>query len=891
MNTGVQGILSSALLCPDQPAMTPSRFSSAAFGLLLSSLVSSQWTVLNTGSANDFLCITRAPDGDLYAPNIQMRNSSNNGDTWTFWNMTVGGSTLSMTINDIHFTTPTVGYIVGSTVANNAFRLLRTTNGGTTWTILYDDNTSAWPRFLKDLEFINDQVGFAVGARGRMLKTTNGGANWNQLTSPTTEEISKLRFLNEQVGLMAARTALWRTIDGGNTWTVVHADDGIRATCFGPGNSAFAADHDSFLASTDQGLTWTSHPLPINAPYDFLALDQETVLAADPSGLFRTTNAGGYWEEYTSIPSGTYHEFEFSAPSTVFVAGESGRIVRSTSGGGPGTPVANIVLDQFAQCGSTILSLAAPIGDGLSYTWIVNGSVAGTTQALELEFTTTTEVQLELTVDNGTLSGSRTLNTVVLVTQAISADAGPDVLLCSGNTGTLQGSGNGSYSWSPATGLSSATSPSPTVQATGPTTYTLTVTNGPCIATDEVFVDVEPEQFPDTWDTLLVQDQSDRAQGIRFHDDERGVYVSNNVLYHTENGGMDWTSYAVNNVGISPRRISYVTPQVGYAPIGYNVRKTTDGWASNAISLSSGTNTTMIGTYFLNVDTGIAWGNSGTSTDVAKRIWRTLNGGASWQQIYLQSGGSTGLDDALMISADTIIAVGGYSGTARVWRTTNGGIDWTVSDLLDGPNRLGAITIGPNGDLFTVGGARLYRSIDQGATWTSKPIIGSLFSFDYEDIHFTHPDTAYIGAPTYKTVNMGDCWERIDDTGPVIEMFSQAANGSLFALAKIGTNHMMVLRRSGTDFTVATDGAADHDALSTCWPNPAMDHLFVRLPGDVNMRSVQVLDALGRVMPVSAGQSGAVDVVHMDVSMLRTGTYFVRVSGENGEQVIRWLKQ
>jgi gliding motility-associated-like protein len=79
---------------------------------------------------------------------------------------------------------------------------------------------------------------------------------------------------------------------------------------------------------------------------------------------------------------------------------------------------------------------------------------------------------------------------VIVAADAI-ASAGDDVSVCSGATAQLSGSGNGSYLWSPAAGLSSATVANPTVNPTTNTTYTLIVTtaNG-CTAQDEVTVSV-----------------------------------------------------------------------------------------------------------------------------------------------------------------------------------------------------------------------------------------------------------------------------------------------------------------------------------------------------------------------------------------------------------------
>ncbi|MDB4649860.1 fibronectin type III domain-containing protein [Crocinitomicaceae bacterium] len=82
---------------------------------------------------------------------------------------------------------------------------------------------------------------------------------------------------------------------------------------------------------------------------------------------------------------------------------------------------------------------------------------------------------------------------------AVSANAGSDIDLCSGSTVDFSGSGSGStsgsnvssYAWSPNTEISSTSSATPTISATSTRTYTLTNThdNG-CTSTDDIVVTV-----------------------------------------------------------------------------------------------------------------------------------------------------------------------------------------------------------------------------------------------------------------------------------------------------------------------------------------------------------------------------------------------------------------
>jgi gliding motility-associated-like protein len=69
------------------------------------------------------------------------------------------------------------------------------------------------------------------------------------------------------------------------------------------------------------------------------------------------------------------------------------------------------------------------------------------------------------------------------------ADAGPDQIINPGESATLQGSGDGSYEWSPATGLNNPTIATPTARPAKTTVYTLRVSRGAdCWSEDQVTV-------------------------------------------------------------------------------------------------------------------------------------------------------------------------------------------------------------------------------------------------------------------------------------------------------------------------------------------------------------------------------------------------------------------
>jgi len=84
----------------------------------------------------------------------------------------------------------------------------------------------------------------------------------------------------------------------------------------------------------------------------------------------------------------------------------------------------------------------------------------------------------------------QTDQTMVEVVPPPAANAGDDVTICLGESAVLRAAGGTTYKWVPSEGLSDADSPDPIVTPTQTTTYTVSVSNGPCTVSDDVLVAV-----------------------------------------------------------------------------------------------------------------------------------------------------------------------------------------------------------------------------------------------------------------------------------------------------------------------------------------------------------------------------------------------------------------
>ncbi|QOJ29926.1 MAG: T9SS type A sorting domain-containing protein [Ignavibacteriales bacterium] len=97
-------------------------------------------------------------------------------------------------------------------------RVLRTTNGGTTWTL--QTTVDGHGGFLYDIKMVDTSTGYMVGSSGRFYKTTNGGLLWDTISVPTRSyAFNSMEMINPQTLALFGGTGVnFITVDGGLTW-------------------------------------------------------------------------------------------------------------------------------------------------------------------------------------------------------------------------------------------------------------------------------------------------------------------------------------------------------------------------------------------------------------------------------------------------------------------------------------------------------------------------------------------------------------------------------------------------------------------------------------------------------------------------------------------------
>ena len=208
-------------------------------------------------------------------------------------------------IADVVFLDSLTGYAVAK-----LNYILKTTNGGENWSIIYEDTTTVQFIFAR-IQFISENEGFAggffglnygmmkttdagqnwslvntptfaedifvlssdtiwfvctEGLTGGVFRTTNGGASWQRLWSQIGQNPDKIHMLNANTGFCALNSGLRyvrRTTNGGFNWNDVDNNQTFYDIYFADSLKGwFCGIVSPIKATTNGGLNWFSQILP-----------------------------------------------------------------------------------------------------------------------------------------------------------------------------------------------------------------------------------------------------------------------------------------------------------------------------------------------------------------------------------------------------------------------------------------------------------------------------------------------------------------------------------------------------------------------------------------------------------------------------------------------------
>lgn len=305
-------------------------------------------------------------------------------------------------LRDLYFFDAMKGIAVGGGL-DGRYRIIQTTNGGRTWeeqilfrSIIADDGFRA-------LDFIDENVGYAVGHAGRYVKTTDGGQSWAELQLPVTDPLADIDFIDSQNGfVLTLGEELLVTNDGGATWNkynTIFNNYRSQIFFFTP-NMGYHNGFGVLRKTIDGGKTWEELEWPVGG-YTYYFTDPDIGYCGTTDGeIYKTIDGGFTWYlQKFEIPD--VFEIHFPSDQIGWATGGSffgrGSVHRTINGGGIG---ANIIVQDSSCPGDSILLRAQTI-DVESFEWLIADSLIGNGPEVYFIPSQKGDYQVDLIAGNG----------------------------------------------------------------------------------------------------------------------------------------------------------------------------------------------------------------------------------------------------------------------------------------------------------------------------------------------------------------------------------------------------------------------------------------------------------------------------------------------------------
>jgi len=297
---------------------------------------------------NNFKMISKLPSVYLYSISVKGNKiiaggfygmelkSDDNGVNWKASFTGVNGKCTK--INNLYFVDENLGF-----AAKSRGQLIKTENGGGTWTELIAPNNSIFAVY-NDVFFYDKLTGFVVGRdknkNSIISSTTDGGKTWKDTTSVFKNELNTVYFATKLSGVVAgSKMSLGYTEDGGKTWNQSKINNlpssskysSIEDVQFLNSNFGIAVGKKTVLKTTDGGKNWDYVKIPkITVTLRGVQIiDQNVWVTAGSKKIYKTVDGGISWENIeTSEIDQNIYSLSFDKNKTLWACGGNSTIYK-----------------------------------------------------------------------------------------------------------------------------------------------------------------------------------------------------------------------------------------------------------------------------------------------------------------------------------------------------------------------------------------------------------------------------------------------------------------------------------------------------------------------------------------------------------------------------------
>lgn len=194
---------------------------------------------------------------------------------------------------------------------------------------------------IRHLDIVDDSTYFLGSNNSILYRTTDGGTTWTSLNCNAT--IASMEFISADTGWVGlGQYEILYTTDGGVSWKkqaeVNVSPSNTRLIHFTKNRIGFAfREHSTLLRTEDYGSNWTGTRFDANVLGIQFINDTDGFVSCDYGKVYKTTDAGITWTSISPVPNffGYYElgAIYFLNSQIGFVAGNKGRLLKTIDGG------------------------------------------------------------------------------------------------------------------------------------------------------------------------------------------------------------------------------------------------------------------------------------------------------------------------------------------------------------------------------------------------------------------------------------------------------------------------------------------------------------------------------------------------------------------------------
>jgi photosystem II stability/assembly factor-like uncharacterized protein len=200
-------------------------------------------------------------------------------------------------IKDVFFINDQVGF-----VAISKDTLMKTTDGCKTFTMALSDSSGGF----EVIQFVTGNTGFVIDRNNFVYKTMDGGESWEKIKIELSGAfLQDIKCVNQDTLFVVAGGGsqvmdgyVIKSINGGKTWDTTRTIN-LSHICFVSESTGFACGSGGIIKTTDAGKTWDT--ISGLSAEDIIFMDELNGYFSDKRSLFKTIDGGRNWNLVKAI--------------------------------------------------------------------------------------------------------------------------------------------------------------------------------------------------------------------------------------------------------------------------------------------------------------------------------------------------------------------------------------------------------------------------------------------------------------------------------------------------------------------------------------------------------------------------------------------------------------